>query len=252
MQESGRRADRGGRKRHRISVIGVIGELLITAGVLVFLFLGWQLWLNDLIEGDRANHTSVALAQTWNGDVTHKPAVAKDYGEPVVGTAAATDADFAVMYVPRFGDGYAITVAEGVSTGAVLDKTKIGHYPGTALPGQVGNFAVAAHRTTHGAPFHWIANLRIGDKIYVQTKDGYYTYDFRGLEYVRPTGVGVLDAVPQAPAATPTDRVMTMTSCNPMFSASERIIAYSVLESWQPLSAGPPAAIAATVTTKAG
>jgi sortase A len=132
----------------------------------------------------------------------------------------------------------------------VLDKNGIGHYPGTQMPGEIGNFAVAAHRTTHGAPFKQLATLQVGDKIYVQTADGYYTYAFRGLEYVRPNGVGVLDPVPQFAGIAPTDRILTMTSCNPMFSASERIIAYSSLESWQPISAGPPAAIEPALTAK--
>jgi sortase A len=155
-----------------------------------------------------------------------------------------------VMYVPRFGADYARSVSEGVETATVLDRNGIGHYPGTQMPGQVGNFAVAAHRTTHGAPFKQLATLQVGDRLYVQTQDGYYTYDFRGLEYVRPTGVGVLDPVPQLPGVAPTDRILTMTSCNPLFSAAERIIAYASLESWQPSSAGPPAAIKSIVTAK--
>jgi sortase A len=167
-----------------------------------------------------------------------------------VAAAPKNAVQFAVMYVPRFGSDYARSISEGVGTTDVLDKNGIGRYPGTQMPGAVGNFAVAAHRTTHGAPFKQLATLQVGDKIYVQTKDGYYTYDFRGLEYVRPSGVGVLDPVPQEAGTAPTDRVLTMTSCNPMFSADERIIAYSVLESWQPTSVGPPPAILATVTAK--
>lgn len=247
----------GRRPRRRVSVIGLIGELFITAGVLVFLFLGWQLWLNDLIVGAQQNKASAHLAQSWGGDVPSRtPAAAVDYGDPVVATAPADARSFAVIYIPRFNDpttgAYQRTVVEGVSTTQVLDKAEVGHYPGTAMPGQVGNFAVAAHRTTHGAPFHLIASLQVGDKIYIKTQDGYYTYEFRGLEYVKPTGVGVLDPVPQQQGVAPTDRLMTMTSCNPMYSASERIIAYSVFDSWQPLSAGPPAGIAATVDAKEG
>ncbi|WP_394769497.1 class E sortase [Lacisediminihabitans sp.] len=238
----------------RVSVIGVIGELFITAGVLVFLFLGWQLWLNDLIVGTDQNRAGVALAHDWDtATPTHAhvtPAVAPDYGPPVVAEPPKNAVKFAVMYVPRFGADYARSISEGVGTTDVLDRNGIGHYPGTQMPGAVGNFAVAAHRTTHGAPFKQLASLTVGDKIYVQTQDGYYTYDFRGLEYVRPTAVDVLDPVPRVPGATPTERVLTMTSCNPMFSAAERIIAYSVLESWQPTSAGPPTAILATVTAK--
>ncbi|MHC5794531.1 class E sortase [Lacisediminihabitans sp. FW035] len=239
--------------RTRVSIVGVLGELLITAGVLVFLFLGWQLWLNDLIVGADQNKAGAALAQGWDaGSPSHQHGTtpATGFGDPVVAVAPGDAVKFAVMYVPRFGADYARSISEGVETAKVLDKNGIGHYPGTQMPGQIGNFAVAAHRTTHGAPFKPLATLQVGDKIYVQTQDGYYTYEFRGLEYVRPTGVGVLDPVPQFSGVAPTDRILTMTSCNPMFSAAERIIAYASLESWQPTSAGAPAAISAIATAK--
>lgn len=248
------------RPPRRVSVVGVIGELFITAGVLVFLFLGWQLWLNDLVVGAEQNKAGASLAESL-ADKAPKPtaaptkspsAVAPDYGAPVVAVAPANAAQFAVMYVPRFGADYVRSISQGVGTVDVLNKNGIGHYPGTQMPGEVGNFAVAAHRTTHGAPFKQVATLEVGDKIYVQTQDGYYTYDFRGLQYVRPSGVGVLDPVPEQAGVAPTDRILTMTSCNPEFSASERIIAYSVLESWQPTSAGAPAAITAAVAAAKG
>lgn len=243
---------RSRRRGGRLSIVGVIGELLITAGVLVFLFLGWQLWLNDIIVGAVQDKAGIALGQTWDetASPTHEHVVKKDYGDPIVPAAQKNAAKFAVMYVPRFGADYARSIAQGVGTRDVLDKGEIGHYPDTQMPGEMGNFAVAGHRTTHGAPFNQIATLRVGDKIYLQTADGYYTYDFRGLEYVRPTGIAVIAPVPQSPGATPLDRVLTMTSCNPKLSSAERIIAYAVFESWQPTSAGPPEAIAAHLAAK--
>jgi sortase A len=230
-------------------VIGIAGELLITAGVLVFLFLAWQLWLNDIVVGDQQRADAVQLGQSWDpgGSVVRTPDPQADYGEPIVAASPADVSKFAIMYVPRFDDDARI-IAQGTSTVPVLNTIGVGHYSDSQMPGQVGNFAVAAHRTTHGAPFNKNATLRVGDRIYVQTQDGYYTYVFRNLEYVRPTGVGVTEPVPQSPGTSPTDRVMTMTSCNPKLSAAERIIAYSVFESWQPLSAGPPAQIADLVT----
>ncbi|MET4783629.1 class E sortase [Glaciihabitans sp. UYNi722] len=248
-----RRNRAAGRPRRRVSLVGILGEVLITAGVLVFLFLGWQLWFNDLVVGAQQNNAAVGLAQKWDNSAPtheHPSDTPQDFGDPVVATAPTNAVQFAVMYVPRFGADYSRSISEGVGTTDVLDKNGIGHYPNTGMPGQIGNFAVAAHRTTHGAPFNKLASLQVGDKIYVQTQDGYYTYDFRGLEYVRPTGVGVLDPVPQSSGTAPTDRVLTMTSCNPMFSAAERIIAYASLESWQPTSAGAPVPIKSTVTAK--
>lgn len=246
------------RRRGKFSVLGFIGELLITAGVLVALFLGWQLWLNDIIVGGQQDKAAAELARSWTAsqtptkppaDTSSKP-VTPDFGDPVIPAVQANARPFAVMYVPRFGADYARTIAEGVDTDKVLDRGIIGHYPGTQMPGEIGNFAIAAHRTTHGAPFKLIATLRVGDKIYIQTADGFSTYDFRGLEYVRPTGIGVIDKVPQGPGTSPTDRLLTMTSCNPMFSSTERIIGYAVFDSWQPASAGPPAEIAVAVATR--
>lgn len=240
----------------RVTVTGVIGELLITAGVLVLLFLGWQLWFNDLVVGGEQRDAALRLQEDW---VTDAPAaddpagaVPADVdpaavGDPIVGVAPAEATSFATLYVPRFGADYVRPVAEGIGTRSVLNVLGIGHYPGTQMPGEVGNFAIAAHRTTYGAPFAAIADLRVGDAIIVQTADGWYTYRFRTMDYVRPSGVDVLNAVPAVAEAVPADRVITLTSCNPRFSSAERIIAYGVFESWQPISAGPPAEIAGAV-----
>lgn len=235
------------RRRRGLAIVSVIGELFLTAGVVCFLFIGWQLWLNDLVVGEEQRTSAKALEDQWRTPGTPlvpptKEASAVDYGEPVVAKAPREGTGFATLYVPRFGADYVRPIGEGVSLSSVLNNPDlgIGHYPETQMPGELGNFAVAAHRTTHGAPFKQIADLRIGDKLYVQTPDGWYTYAFRSLEYVWPTGVEVLEPVPQAPGVAPLDRVITLTSCNPMFSAAERIIAYGVLEDWQPASAGMP------------
>ena len=241
-----------GKKRHRVSVIGVVGELFITAGVLVLLFLGWQLWLNDLIVGNLQNKQASQLSETWSKGTPAAPAgtTRPDPGDPIVGTAPENAVQFANLIIPRFGADYRRPIAEGIGTEDVLD-VGVGHYPGTAMPGAVGNVALAAHRTTYGAPFSNIADLQVGDSIYIETADGWYRYVFRSIEYVPPTGVGVLDAVPQVPNASPTDRLLTMTSCNPKFSAAERFIAYSVFDTWYPRAGGPPAEIATLVQTSA-
>lgn len=238
------------KKRRRVSIIGVFGELLITAGVLVFLFLGWQLWLNDIIVGHQQDKAAVAVAHQFGGGTVHAAPAAgpTDFGQPVVGIAPVNRVRIAVIYIPRFGADWSRLVSQGVGQD-VLNTTGIGHYPGTAMPGQVGNFATAAHRTTRGASFRGLNDLQVGDKIYVQTKDGYYTYIFRGLEYVKPSGVGVVDPVPQFAGIAATDRVMTMTTCTPIFTSTERLIAYASMDSWQPTSAGAPQAIATTIAT---
>ena len=147
------------------------------------------------------------------------------------------------MRIPRFGADYVWEMAGGVSRERTLDPIGIGHYPGTPMPGQDGNFAVAAHRTTYGAPFNRIAELRVNDAIVVETADGWYTYRFRTLEYVTPDEVEVLLPVPQVQDAPPGSRYITLTSCSPMYAMTERIVAYGVFESFTARASGPPAAL---------
>lgn len=241
----GARAQRR-KPRRRVSVAGVLGELLITAGVFVLLFLGWQLWFNDLVVGNRLHQESQAQSSTWQANAsTAEQGTSED--PPVAAKPSGTGELIGLMIVPRWGEGYYTPIAEGTGTVEVLNKGQIGHYPSTAMPGEVGNFAVAAHRTSYGASFNGVSKLRTGDSIFIETKDGWYQYGFRNLEYVRPTGVGVIAPVPQSDGTQPGDRILTMTSCNPLFSAAERIIAYSVYEDFFPRSGGAPDEIAATV-----
>jgi len=238
--------------RRRTSVVGVLGEILITAGVVVLLFIVWQQWFNDIVVANTTRSEASTLSrelgrQTPDPVQSGAPATSTS---PPVGRAPANGAKFAVLYVPRFGSTYQVPIAGGTDTTQTLNTGAAGHYDSTQMPGAVGNVAIAGHRTTHGAPFAAIADLRVGDHFYVQTADGYYTYTFRNLEYVKPTQVQVLQVVPDAPVVSTAsrDRLITLTSCNPKFSAAERIIAFGSFTSWQPLSAGAPGEIKSIVT----
>jgi sortase A len=240
--------------RPRIGVVGVLGELLVTAGVLILLFLGWQLWWNDAIMASQQSEAASALSSEWaapapSPDGAGAPPAPEEYGEPVVDTTAYANGEaFAVMYVPRFGEGSQRGIAEGIGLDVLNSyQLGVGHYPQTQMPGEVGNFAIASHRSAYGGGMHEIEQLRLGDGIFIQTRDGWYTYRFRDFEYVAPDTVGVLAPVPHHPDLAPADRIITLTSCNPLYSTAERIIAYGVLESWRPASAGPPDEIAAQV-----
>lgn len=248
----GRVARKRAEKRKRVSVVGVLGELFITAGVLVLLFLGWQIWLNDIIVGSEQQNQAVEQSQQWDKGEAAPPAAVDrpDPGEPVVIEAPGDDVTFGNLIVPRFGADYSRPIAEGVAVnGALADG--IGHYPGTQMPGGVGNFALAGHRTGWGQPLGDIDKLQVGDSIYIETEDGWYRYVFRSLEYVMPTGVGVIDPVPQFPDASPTDRILTLTSCNPKLTAAERIIMYSVYDTWYPRAGGPPPELVPETQTSA-
>lgn len=242
------------RVRPRVSVVGVLGELLVTAGVLILLFLGWQLWWNDAILASQQSDAASDLSSEWDAEARADasdapPPAPEEYGDPVVDPTEYGNGDaFGVMYVPRFGEGSQRGIAEGVGLDVLNShRLGVGHYPETQMPGEVGNFAIAAHRSAYGGGMHEIEQLQLGDGIFIQTRDGWYTYRFRDLEYVTPETVEVLAPVPHHPDLTATDRIITLTSCNPLYSTAERIIAYGVLESWRPASAGPPEEIAAQV-----
>lgn len=250
-----RRRERAKRPKQGVfrTIVQVLGELLITCGIILLLFVVWDLWWTNIAANSTQQQAVHQFAQEFKGPV--KPAAPDkphDFGTPKVAAAPAADGTvFGVVYIPRFGKDYSRPLVEGTA-GAQLDTLGLGRYDSTAMPGAVGNFAVAGHRQTHGAVLDAIHTLVPGDKIYVQTKDGYYTYVFRNNEIVLPNQVDVLLPVPTDAKAKPTQRFMTMTSCNPRFGASERIIAYSVMDSWQPASAGPPAAIAHQVAANQG
>ena len=230
------------------TLVQVLGELLITCGVILLLFVVWELWWTN-IDANNAQQQAVSnFAQEFQGPLTPPaPNAPTDFGPPKVAAAPAAQGDvFGVVYIPRFGKTYSRPLVEG-TTQAQLDTLGLGRYDSSTMPGGIGNFAVAGHRQTHGAVLDAIHTLVPGDRIYVQTQDGYYTYVFRNNQIVTPDRGDVLWPVPTKQGVKPVERFMTMTSCNPRFGAEERIIAYSVMESWQPASAGPPAAIAAQV-----
>ncbi|MCY0905470.1 class E sortase [Arthrobacter sp. H14-L1] len=243
--------------RTRTSAVQVIGELILTFGLIALLFVGWELWWTNLTAGASQSAAVEQFARQAPVPTPVNPSVpplkvgAPDYGTPPALQEPAHGKTFGIIYIPRFGDNYSRPLAEGTSTD-VLDTLGLGHYGNTAMPGEAGNFAVAGHRQTHGAVLDNIHTLAPGDKIYIQTKDAFYTYAFRNEEIVLPSRTDVLLPVPTQPGVQPKESLLTMTSCNPRFGAQERIIAYSVLESWQPISAGAPAAIAGQVAALAG
>lgn len=258
---AGTRRQRSRRRRRSAfltGAVGVVGELLLTAGVLVLAFLGWQLWLNDAIVAGQQTSLARDLSDSWRvAEPTTSPSptpsatptvepVAGD--PPVLGTTVANAQVFANLIVPKFGDAAVRTIAGGIGTADVLNVLGVGHYPESAMPGELGNFALAAHRTAYGSSFEHIDQLDVGDPIYVETADGWYRYVFRNHEIVTPYAVDVLLPVPRSPGAQPTERMITLTSCNPKHSTLERIIAYGVYDAWYPRAGGVPPEIAHLVT----
>ncbi|MBL0888756.1 class E sortase [Myceligenerans sp. I2] len=229
-------------------VVGVFGELLVTVGVLLGLFVVWQLWWTD-VEGARTQQQIVAdmgweePAATDNGPQT---AVATEHRDapPVLDEPAAIGETFAQMYVPRWGSDYLKPIAEGTDKATVLDTIGIGHYVGTEMPGALGNFATAAHRTTYGKPYNKIHELKKQDALVVRTEDTWYVYKVTDSKIVLPQNIEVISTVPGVkpgePMPEPTQRFITLTTCHPMFSAAQRYIVHGELDYWAPVSEGTP------------
>lgn len=223
-------------------LIGVLGELLVTAGVVLGLFVVWQLWWTD-VEGARAQNEIIA-EMDWENAPTGPATVTEHRDAPPVMEEPGVGTLFAQMYIPRFGDDYVKPVAEGTDKATVLDTIGIGHYVGTAMPGDLGNFAVAAHRTTYGKPFNKIAELKPDDAVVVRTEDTWYVYKVTESKIVYPQNVEVIAPVPGVTADQEmpelTQRFITLTSCHPMFSATERYIVHGELDYWAPVDEGMP------------
>lgn len=242
------RRSRRVRGRHT-TVTGVLGELLLTAGVLVLLFVAWQMWIGDIIIDAQKNAEGAQTIEQWAQAPAPElpPLVENEQGvtwyEPPILPHPADAERFAIMRIPRFGADYAKDIAGGTSRARTLDHIGIGVYDNSRMPGEVGNFSLAGHRTTWGKPFNRIDKLRLNDAIVIETPGGWYTYRFRTLEYVTPTQADVLLDVPQMPGQQMGERFITLTACSPLYSLAERIVAYGVFEGFQPRAEGPPASL---------
>lgn len=212
-------------------VLGALGELLITLGVLLLLFVSWQVWWTDVAANRGQSAAAAELTQHWESAEPNQP-----------GFTPSNSSAFAILHIPRFGPDWAPRPIVAGTTAEVLEGG-VGHYTDVAGPGQVGNFALAGHRVTYGRPFFQIDQLAEGDAIVVETADGWYTYRMTSSQIVSPRDVEVIAPVPNEPGAVPTQAQITLTACHPKFSARQRFIVHGLLEGFQPRAAGPPASL---------
>jgi sortase A len=212
-----------------------VGELLITAGLVLLLFCAYQLvWTN--IAADRAQHkVSNTLRQQWS----------RQGGSGSPSTIRLSKSDFgkgfAFLHIPRLGRKYSVPIVQGVS---LPDLSRgVGHYPKTAVPGAIGNFAVAGHRATNGEPFAHLDAVKVGDSLVVETRSSWFSYVVDKVQIVDPNAVWVLQPVPGKPAQQPTRQLITLTTCNPRWASTQRLIVFGHLEEMTLASAGKPASL---------
>lgn len=211
-------------------------RLAIVAGLLALVGVGgWLLWTRH-VGTEQAGRTVAELQEQWR-DTPYAPAATEESpvvkeSRPTAPVQEATQAPipgkaFAIMTVPRFGADWQMPVFEGTGTQSL--RGGVGHYANTALPGELGNFAVAGHRTTWAHPFREVDRLRTGDEVIVRTREALYTYRVSGHEIVEPGETDVLDPVPGDSEAEPVLAQLTMTTCHPEYSDWQRWVVRAVL-----------------------
>ncbi|MFJ8040185.1 class E sortase [Kitasatospora sp. NPDC096147] len=232
------------KERKRVVAARTAGELFITLGLVMLLFVSYQLWWTNVQANQAADGERDALTQEWAQAAQPNGAAPAPGATPAPQpTAFEPGKGFAIIHIPKLGLTYPI--AEGTDKQKVLDKGLVGHYTGTAMPADAeGNFAVAAHRTTHGQPFRKIGELVPGDAIVVETATTYFTYRVAGgIPETPPTNVSVIRPIPNGSPFKDKGRYITLTTCTPEFSARGRLIVFGKMAEEKPRSEGQPAAL---------
>ncbi|KND31374.1 peptidase C60 family protein [Streptomyces europaeiscabiei] len=229
-----RRAAKAAKDSPAVVASRVVGEVFISLGVLMLLFVTYQLWWTNIRAEQIAGKETNRIQDEWaRGD--RKPGV------------FAPGQGFAIMHIPKLD--VVVPIAEGIDKERVLDRGMLGHYGEgrlkTAMPSdKQGNFSVAGHRNTHGEPFRYINKLEPGDPIVVETQDAYYTYEMASiLPQTAPSNISVIEPVPVGSGFQGPGRYLTMTTCTPEFTSTYRLIVWGKMVDERPRSQGKPDAL---------
>ncbi|WP_439117125.1 class E sortase [Micromonospora lupini] len=212
--------------------VRVTGEVLITFGLVVLLFAGYEVWGKSAIVDAHQNDLNSELAQEWGGATD--PTVAPSATPSVKPSPPVHGKPIAGLYIPKLDKNW--VVVEGVTQDDI--RYAPGHYPTSVLPGQVGNFSVAGHRNR--ATFWRLDELNVGDAIVVEGKTEWFVYRVSQTRIVKPTQVEVVAPVPGEPDKKPTKRMLTLTTCNPKWDNYQRLIIHAELDHAEAKSAGRP------------
>ena len=231
-------------------VVRGLGEVFITLGVLLLLMCVYQLWWTNVESAQAIAASRDEIVKSWRQPVPTPTPSASSSGtakpSPTAQPVPTYGSGFALLYIPRLRDKvWGLPVHEGTSKDVLAQGA--GHYRSSAMPGALGNFAIAAHRSTHDEPFANFPDLRAGDKVYVQTRTTWYVYTLtRDDSTLTPTDVWVVDPVPGQLGAKPTQRLLTMTTCTPRYGSTGRWAWWGVLSATSPTSDPPPDGLTGT------
>lgn len=233
------------KSRRLWTVLGIFAEILFTVAAICALYIVWQMWWT----GVQSEHTQYNQRQSVSWSDPSKSAgsskgvsIAKaQNGTPPVQPKSADTGDIvAQIYIPRFGDQWQRNIVQGTDMTS-LNKHGMGHYTDSQMPGQIGNFAAAGHRNGYGQPLGDVDKLKTGDPIVLRTKDYWYVYTYTSYKIVTPDHVEVVAPNPDDPTAPATQRMITLTTCEPKYSTpTHRWITYGKFKYWAKVSDGVP------------
>ena len=207
-----------------------VGLSMMLVGVGLLGYVGWQLYGTTYVSQKAQQERVEKLERRW----------ASDSVDPTGGGTLEARADGkgpAILRIPALGRDYAVPILRGVDEKTLTEG--LGHFPKTAGPGEIGNYALAGHRITHGEPFRKLPDLRPGDKVIVDTQQTRYVYELLTNPndlVVDFTQVWVVDDVPTNPAKggvqppqKKKQRLITLTTCSELFHTDNRMIAFGRL-----------------------
>ncbi|MEV1048385.1 class E sortase [Streptomyces sp. NPDC049916] len=209
------------RSRHPIATaVSVFGELLITAGLVLALFVAYSLWWTNVLADREADRQGDTVRSRW-ADGPSGPG------------ALDTKDGIGFLHVPAMDNGE-VLVKRGTDP-KILNNGIAGYYTDpvkSAFPwDDEGNFTLAAHRDGHGAKFHNIDRLKNGDAVVFETKDTWYVYKvYKSLPETSKFNVDVIQPVPEESGVKEPGRYITLTTCTPVYTSRYRYIVWGELE----------------------
>lgn len=241
---TGHRGSGRGREPGRIAgAVAVFGELLITLGVVLGLFVAYSLWWTNVLADRQADAAAHRLRQQW----VQQPASGDKAGRSPHRRAFAVGDGIGFLHVPALGKGYTVLIRMGTDP-EVLNEGVAGVYQepyAAAMPwAKSGNFALAAHRDGHGAKFHNLDKVHRGDAVVVETADTWYVYRVDStLPQTSKYNTGVVAPVPEGSGFTHAGRYITLTTCTPVYTSRYRMAVWGTLVRTVPVDADrtPPA-----------
>jgi len=231
------------RERRRPSILTVTGLLMIAIGLSSLGWMGYQYFGTNGPAQEAAKSEVSQLQDQWNngdGIDVPDPSATPSAGATATSSASAAqgpkytqaqlDKAMALLTIPSLGANYKVPILVGTSDYAL--GRGVGWYENTQLPGQIGNFAIAGHRITHGEPFARLLELKPGDKVIVETKSYIFTYEVDQSPSkltVKDVDTWVLDPVPGKTGVKPTQALITLTTCQDLFHSPDRSVGFGHL-----------------------